>query len=256
MFNLDKKYLYIILVGLALFRVTKYANNPEAIVGLVISLPAVIVAMTFHEFAHAFAADKLGDETPRMQGRVTLNPLAHIDPLGFFMLLFCGFGWGRPVQINPVRFKRDISMSKGEAIVSFAGPLMNMILALIFSLILGAVFKFDLLSGVPKYYNNIIFTLLYQLIFMNIGLGVFNLIPIPPLDGSKVLRHFLPTKVQMWFDNNESILYIIFMVLIFSRKTSLITAPIINIIAKGIMFIVSNIFGIDMILILELLGLL
>lgn len=254
MFSFDKRYLYIFVAIMVLYNLVGYVQSPSRLLTLVLALPAVIVAMTFHEFAHAFAADRLGDETPRNQGRVTLNPLKHIEPIGFVMLLFAGFGWGRPVQINPTRFKRNISMSKGEAIVSFAGPLMNLILAVIFTFILGLVFKFNLLANVSSTYSSIIIILLYQMIFMNIGLGVFNLIPLPPLDGSKVLRHFLGTNAKMWFDRNQHIFYIIFIAIWVLGIAGVIISPIIRMIAKGIMLLVSKTLGIDLILILKLLG--
>ena len=101
----------------------------------------MLIAITFHEFAHAFVADRLGDDTPRMQGRVNLNPISHIDPVGFVLLLFAGFGWGKPVQINPRNFDRKYSMEAGEAIVAFAGPLMNFILAIIFTLVYVGMYK-------------------------------------------------------------------------------------------------------------------
>lgn len=254
MFSFDKRYLYIFVAIMVVYNLGGYIQNPSKLLSLILALPAVIVAMTFHEFAHAFAADRLGDETPRNQGRVTLNPLKHIESIGFVMLLFAGFGWGRPVEINPTRFKRDISMSKGEAIVSFAGPLMNLILAVIFTVILGMVFKFDLLVNVSGTYSSIIIILLYQMIFMNIGLGVFNLIPLPPLDGSKVLRHFLGTNAKMWFDRNQHIFYIIFIAIWVLGLAGVIISPIIEIIAKVIMIFVSKILGIDLVLILRLIG--
>ena len=111
-------------------------------VSLLLTLPAVLIAITFHEFAHGFAADRLGDDTPRMQNRLNLNPLSHIDPVGFVLLMFAGFGWGKPVQINPRNFDRKYSMEAGEAIVAFAGPLMNFALAIIFTLIYVAMYKF------------------------------------------------------------------------------------------------------------------
>ena len=196
--EIDKRYIYIFITIVLILASVSYMYQPSKLIGLILALPAVIIAMTFHEFAHAFAADKLGDETPRNQGRVTLNPLKHIDPIGFFMLLFTRFGWGKPVQINPTRFNRNVSMSKGEAIVAFAGPLMNFILALVFSFLLGIVYKFNLLNNIASSYAELIIIFLIQVIFMNIGLGVFNLIPVPPLDGSKVLRHFLPANALLF----------------------------------------------------------
>ena len=153
MFFSDKRFLYLLL---AVFIITGLMGmTRESMLSLLLTLPAVLIAITFHEFAHAFAATKLGDDTPRMQGRLNLNPLSHIDPIGFVLLLFAGFGWGKPVQINPRNFDRRYSMEAGEAIVSFAGPLMNFILAIIFALIYAAVYKFAplfIITEARKYY--------------------------------------------------------------------------------------------------------
>lgn len=140
MFFEDKRFVYLIL---AVFVITGLMGmTRESLLGILLTLPAVLVAITFHEFAHAFVATKLGDETPRMQNRLNLNPLSHIDPIGFVLLLFAGFGWGKPVQINPKNFDRKYSVTGGEAIVSVAGPIMNFILAIIFSLIYVALYRF------------------------------------------------------------------------------------------------------------------
>ena len=106
MFNVDKRIIYIIIAVLVVSTVIQYAQNPMELVALLLTLPGVIIAITFHEFAHAFAADKLGDDTPRRQNRLNLNPLSHIDPIGLFMLMFVHFGWGKPVAINPTNFNR------------------------------------------------------------------------------------------------------------------------------------------------------
>ena len=156
MFNFDKRYLYITLGIIILWNVVQRFQNPSSLLSLVLTLPAVIIAMTFHEYAHAFAADKLGDDTPRQQGRLTLNPLKHIEPVGFFLLLFAGFGWGRPVEINTNRFNKNMDKSKGEAIVSFAGPLMNIILAIVSAFILGVILKFNLLAKLQMQYAEIV----------------------------------------------------------------------------------------------------
>ena len=131
----DKKYLYIAMAIMIIWGLSGYLNNTASLINLLLTIPGVLIAITFHEFAHAFAADKLGDDTPRLQGRLSLNPLAHLDPIGSLMLLFARVGWGKPVQINPTNFNRTISMSKGEAIVSAAGPIMNFILAIIFCVV-------------------------------------------------------------------------------------------------------------------------
>ena len=244
MFNFDKKYLYIIIGIIIFWNVAQRFQNPSSILSLVLTLPAVIIAMTFHEYAHALAADKLGDDTPRRQGRLTLNPLKHIEPVGFFLLLFAGFGWGRPVQINTVKFNKNITMSKGEAIVAFAGPLMNMILAFVSAFILGIIIKFDILSSMPLKYSEIIIIFFMQLMYINLGLGIFNLIPLPPLDGSKILRHFLPYNAKVWFDKNQYVFYIIFVLIWILGLTSYIVSPAINFLGEWILKLVYIILGI------------
>ena len=132
-FSFDKRMLYIVLGVLAITSLMRMSSN--YILGILLTLPGVIIAITFHEFAHAFAADKLGDDTARMQGRLNLNPASHIDPVGFILLIFAHFGWGKPVEINPRKFDRKFTMGTAEAIVSVAGPVMNFILAIIFTII-------------------------------------------------------------------------------------------------------------------------
>ena len=116
-FSFDKRIIYIIIVIMVLYMVMNYIQNPGVLVSLVMTIPGVLIAITFHEFAHAFAADKLGDDTARREGRLSLNPLDHLDPIGSLMLLFAGFGWGKPVHVNPRNYTRKMSMEKGEAIV-------------------------------------------------------------------------------------------------------------------------------------------
>lgn len=243
MFNFDKRYLYITLGIIILWNVVQKFQNPSSLLSLVLTLPAVIIAMTFHEYAHAFAADKLGDDTPRQQGRLTLNPLKHIEPVGFFLLLFAGFGWGRPVEINTNRFNKNMDKSKGEAIVSFAGPLMNIILAIVSAFILGVILKFNLLAKLQMQYAEIVIIFMMQLLYINLGLGIFNLIPLPPLDGSKILRHFLPYNAKVWFDNNQYIFYIAFIVIWVLGLASYIVSPAISFLGKWILELVYIILG-------------
>ena len=117
-FNFDKRTMYIIIGIMLLFILIQYATNPGQLLGLLISAPGVLIAITFHEFAHGYAAYKLGDDTAKRQGRLSLNPFAHLDPIGTLMLLVAGFGWGKPVEVDPRNYTRKISMEKGEAIVS------------------------------------------------------------------------------------------------------------------------------------------
>ncbi len=163
--------------------------DPERVVSILI---AFIVAITIHEFMHAFTAYKLGDNTAAREGRVTLNPVSHFDPLGFFMLLFLifsnfGFAWGRPVPVNPGAFRDP---KRGMLLVAAAGPLSNLVQAVIVALPLWLAP--DLLSRLPSF----AISLLSALIFINLALASFNLIPIPPLDGHKILTGLLP---NFWY---------------------------------------------------------
>ena len=241
--NIDRRIIYIIIAVLAVSTVIQYAQNPMQLLALLLTLPGVIVAITFHEFAHAFAADKLGDDTPRRQGRLNLNPLSHIDPIGFFMLIFVHFVWGKPVEINPTNFNRKRSMSAQEAIVALAGPVMNILIAIILTIVLFAINAFVPTFVISQIGVLVVLTL-QMAISVNIGLGVFNLVPLPPLDGSKVLMHFLPYDAKTWFMDHRQIFYIIFVVLWVTNLISYIISPVINVVYRGIYSLVSAMFGI------------
>lgn len=243
MFNIDKRILYIIIAIFTVSTIVQYIQNPMELLALLLTLPGVIVAITFHEFAHAFVADKLGDDTPRRQGRLNLNPLSHIDPVGFFMLIFAHFGWGKPVEINPANFNRKRSMSAQEALVALAGPVMNLIIAIVLTIILFTITTFTP-TFILSTTGMLIGLTLQMAISVNIGLGVFNLIPLPPLDGSKILIHFLPYNAKTWFENNVQIFYIVFIVLWVTNLISYIISPVINIVSTGIYSMVSALFGI------------
>lgn len=144
---------------------------------LLFFLPALIMAITIHEFAHAWMADSLGDPTPQLQGRLSLNPLKHLDPVGTLMLLFFRFGWGKPVEFDPYNLRRP---RRDAALISLAGPAVNLILATVCSLLV----KFT-----PSGSWAVLFV---PLILININLAIFNLLPVPPLDGAKILYGILP----------------------------------------------------------------
>ena len=246
MFRFDKKVLYIVLGIFVLMNIVNRLTSTDGVLTLLLTLPAILIATTFHEFAHAFAADRLGDDTPRIQGRLTLNPLKHIDPVGFALLIVAGFGWGKPVQINPVKFKRNISMTKGEAIVSFAGPLMNFCLAIISTIIMACLLKFDVLINLPFRTMWLVLVFFMELILINVGLGLFNLIPLPPLDGSKILSHFLPYNARQWFYRNEYTMYIVFIVIWVTGIAGIIISPAIQKVALGLATLIGNILKIDL----------
>lgn len=234
MFNIDRKTVLIILGVMVLVNVLLGQRSIE---GIIISLPGVIVAMTFHEFAHAWAATKLGDETPRQQGRLSLNPISHIDPVGLICLMLLGFGWGKPVQINPRNFDGKYSISKAEAIVAAAGPIMNFILAFVF-LIIYAIFGMTVTTITTT--TNVISSILISIISVNLGLGIFNLIPIYPLDGAKVLNNFLPYKAKEWLIKNQAILTIIVFAIVFYTD---IIPYITTWVLKGMIWLVDLIIG-------------
>jgi len=239
-FNFDKKTIYIIL---AVFLIIALVNmGTQGILGLLLTLPGVIIAMTFHEFAHAFAAVKLGDDTPRYQGRLNLNPLSHIEPIGLFMLIVAHFGWGRPVEIDPRNFNGKYSVSASEAIVAIAGPIMNFILAIVFAFILGIMAKFVPVEFIGSSIGIAIVSILQYTVIVNIGLGVFNLIPLPPLDGSKVLMHFLPYNGKVWMTSNSGLFSIIFLLIWITGVAGKIISPAITGIYTAIMSLVYLIF--------------
>ena len=242
-FSFDKRTLYIIIAIMLAFVVIQYAANPGQLIGLLLSAPGVLIAITFHEFAHGYATYLLGDDTAKREGRLSLNPFAHLDPIGTLMLLVAGFGWGKPVHVNPRNYTRKMSMEKGEAIVSLAGPLMNFILAIIFTLIYCAIFKFASLSFMTSNVGTIVLLLISSTISVNIGLGVFNLIPLPPLDGSKIIMPFLPYNAKQWFINNEQIFYIIFVLIWITGIAGTVITPAINGISSGIFSLGKLIFG-------------
>ena len=240
-FNFDKKTLYIIIGIMALFLLSQYGTS--GIFNLLLSIPAVLLAITVHEFGHAFAAYKLGDDTPIMQGRLSLNPLDHVDPLGLAMLLFAHIGWGKPVQVDPRNYNRNISVEKADAIVSFAGPLMNFITAIIFALIYCALFKFAPTTFFLSNIGVIIIAIITSIITLNIGLGIFNMIPLPPLDGSKIFLPILPREAKMWFINNEQMCYFIFLIIWITGIAGNLISPLISSMSELILKFAMMIFG-------------
>lgn len=240
----DKRALYVIMAIMVIWGLSSYLTDINAILGLLYTIPGVLIAITFHEFAHAKAADKLGDDTPRMEGRLSLNPLSHIDPIGFIMLLFAGFGWGKPVNVNPRNYNRDITMEKADAIVSIAGPAMNIVLAIVFTIIYFVIYKIGGTILSSSTIVSIIMQMLIYTITINIGLGIFNLIPLPPLDGSKILKPFLPYNAKTWFEDNERIFYIIFVILWITGIAGTIISPIIGAVFNSLFKLGSILFRI------------
>ncbi len=160
----------------------------KSLLQIVLTIPAILIGFTFHEYAHAIVADRLGDKTPRFQGRLTLNPFAHIDPIGFIMILLFNFGWAKPVQVNSRAFK---NYYKDDLKVTIAGPIANLIVAFIASIIYGLMLKFHYYLYIPKL-SQIIGLLFTLTILINVNLFLFNLLPLPGLDGFHILGDLFP----------------------------------------------------------------
>jgi len=150
------------------------------------SIPAVVIGLTVHELAHAYTAYKLGDSTAKDQGRLTLNPVKHMDPLGFLLIVVAGFGWAKPVIFNPDNLKKR---HRDEILIALAGPVSNFVLALIFLVLARVLYAFPVFQGTDAGLATVNLLILWAI--LNFGLFVFNLIPIPPLDGSHLYTTFL-----------------------------------------------------------------
>ena len=181
------------------------------ILAIIAGIPGLLIALVIHEYAHAQVADWMGDDTPRMMGRLTLNPVAHIDPVGLIMLLVARFGWAKPVMINPGNFR---NWRKGEVCVALAGPVSNLITAFV-ALVVQLVFaKLQLFSSTAL-------PMVLQLIVLyNVNFAIFNMLPLPPLAGSRVLMCFLPTE---WTYKLASIERYSFLILIALMMTPFFT---------------------------------
>ncbi|MEG6616280.1 site-2 protease family protein [Peptococcaceae bacterium 1198_IL3148] len=190
-------------------------------------LPAIVIGLTFHEYAHGWAADKLGDPTARYAGRLTINPMAHVDIIGFIMLFLAGFGWAKPVPVTPFKLKGN--MRRSLMMVSLAGPATNLVIAIIASLLFGLVASFGSMPLVD---------IMQRIVTINVVLAVFNLLPVPPLDGSKILAGILPGE-QRWLIYMEQYGTIILLLLLFTGILSPILWAIISPIL-GIMNAIVN----------------
>jgi len=192
--------------------------------GIVLMLPGIVIGLSFHEFGHAAVAYKLGDPTPHLQGRVTISPLAHIDPIGFIALIFVGFGWGRPVQINPNNFKKP---RRDEFLVGIAGITINFILAVIFAGILKLLVVFGY-SFVNTYMGSVVVDIISYTIMINIVLMVFNLLPVPPLDGFGIITQIFNLKDTAFYHKVYDKGFIILMLLLILNIVDTVLNPAVS----------------------------
>lgn len=192
---------------------------------LILGIPAILLALTFHEYAHGKVAYLLGDPTPKHQGRLTLNPLAHLDVLGTLLLIVAGFGWAKPVQVNP--FYLQMNRRKGMMYIGLAGPAMNLVLAYLAAVALQLLSRHG--PGWP-----LLLHFLDLLVIYNVVLAVFNLIPVPPLDGSRVLAGLLSRESANFIYQLEAYGPFLLLILIATGIIGKILNPLVNIVLNAI----------------------
>lgn len=223
--NLFKKLNPAILIMIALLLGNNMLTSNQSIgqwlFMQITFLPAILVGLTFHEAAHGFASYWLGDPTPKIQGRLSLNPLKHIDPIGFLALFFAGFGWGKPVEINPFYYK---NRRRDELIVSLAGVVTNLIIAILSFVALRLLLDYFVVNEVT-FAGETIFIILSYMARINIVLMIFNLIPVPPLDGFGVITQIFNLQKYDWWYKLYSNGFLILMILILFNVTDMILTP-------------------------------
>jgi len=193
----------------------------DYILNKLLVLPGILLGISIHEFSHGYAAVKMGDDTPKKQGRLTLNPMKHLDPMGFMCLLLFGFGWAKPVMINSRNFKNP---RRDDAIVSLAGPAANFLIAILF---VGLMKAADMFLPYTTF-SQVLFEVLRSTVIINLVLMIFNLIPIPPLDGHHILGSIGGAKVWNFYYKYYDHLRFVMLLLIVFNGISMIISPIIN----------------------------
>lgn len=208
--NFDKrtKIFFIIIIAAILLLIT---GSSSGFINKLLFLPGIIIGITFHEAAHGYVSHWLGDPTPKNQGRLSLNPLAHIDPMGFIALLLVGFGWGKPVMIDPRYYKNP---KRDELLVSLAGVTTNLIIAIIFAVIQILLIEAGIAYSLGSTWNMLNLMIQY-VVFVNLVLMCFNLLPIPPLDGFSVITQLFDLRRYDWYYKLYSNGFFILMALVF-----------------------------------------
>lgn len=191
---------------------------------ILLGIPGLIIAMTFHEYAHARVAVALGDFTPRLMGRLTLDPRAHIDPVGLIMLFLVRFGWAKPVMVNPSNFRQP---KRDDILVSVAGPAMNLLLGFIafYAMLLIRLHNIDV--------SPITYGIIQMIFIYNVNFAIFNMLPIPPLDGSHILRNLLPPDLAYRYQSLERYSILIMLVFIATPVLSVVLMPLFQLVYGG-----------------------
>ncbi len=196
----------------------------DTILPMLLSLPGILIAISIHEYGHALAAYKMGDNTAQAQGRLTLNPIKHLDPIGFLCLLIFRFGWAKPVPVNPRNFSNP---RRDDMIVSLAGVGMNLITSIVFIFIMKIGIQTGFLNNLG-YTGQILYNMLYGAAYINIGLMVFNLIPIPPLDGHHVVQDIVGFKAVKFYHEYAQYIRIALIILLFTGFLGRFIVPLIR----------------------------
>lgn len=208
---------------------------------LIYTVPAILISVTLHEMAHGYVSYKMGDPTPKEDGRLSLNPLHHLDFFGTLSLLFIGFGWAKPVRVNAGYYKDP---KTGMVWTAFAGPLMNFVLSFVCIFLMMGLFR---ISSILPYYAQLeqiisyLFLLFQYTALLSLGQAIFNLIPVPPLDGAKILYGMLPDSLYEWFLRNETILSGAIFLLLFSGVINTPLVQLRNVIYQGMLNVVMMI---------------
>ena len=188
--------------------------DSESLIYVLFLIPTFLITITVHEYSHAYVAYKMGDPTARSLGRLTLNPLKHIDPIGLVMILVMGFGWAKPVPINTRYFK---NARKGMALSAAAGPISNIIMAIIGGIIFGLIsFFYYTFAKEAIIFIDMLQMFFYQFMTLNVYFAVFNLVPVPPLDGSRIVSYVLPAKLSYYYNFVERYGFLILIVLLYT----------------------------------------
>ncbi len=207
------------------------------LIQLLLSLPVIFLALSFHETAHGYVAYRLGDPTARQMGRLTLNPLKHVDILGFICMLLVGFGWAKPVPVNTRYFKKP---RRDMALTGAAGPISNLLLALVFALLMKVAYILLDFISIPNDFWAAMFLYLLQFLFigirLNVAFAIFNLLPIPPFDGSRIVFSLLPAELYFKIMKYEQIIYIILLVALFVG----VLDPVLNLLTNLVMDLIFN----------------